>query len=179
MGLEPGPEVTRAFGFYALLLENHILRLKGATRDAQLGDYGAQRLVNDAVSFWTDTVSAAFFPLTLVAPVKVEVIPPTALMQFRVANEDALTAGHRVAYPGEVTLVSDTLGDTNPGPGSASIPANNVELTLLEEGRFLVVRLHGLTTLNPPLAQGRSYEGAVHPQGKNTPVVARIHVDKL
>jgi hypothetical protein len=84
-----------------------------------------------------------------------------------------------VAYPGAVTLVSDNLVDTKPGQGTATIPTGNVEVTLLEDGRFLVVRLHGLTTLNPALAQGRSYQGAVHPQGANTPVVAMIHVDKL
>jgi hypothetical protein len=124
-------------------------------------------------------LSAALFPLTLVAPVEVKVVPPTAVVAFRVATEDALTAGHRVAYPAAVNLVSDNLVDTKPAPGAASIPATNVELTLLEEGRFLVVRLHGLTQLNPPLAAGKSYEGSVHPQGANTPVVAIIHVDKL
>jgi len=177
MPLNPGPQVTKAFGFYALLLENHIQRVKGATRAAQLGDYGPQGLVNDAVSCWTDTLSAALFPLSLVAPVELTVIPPTAIVRFKVTNEDVLVAGHRIAYPGTTTLVSDNLVDTAPGQGGASIPTANVELTVLEDGRFLVVRLHGVAQLQ--LAQGRSYEGSVHPQGANTPVVARIHVDQL
>ena len=177
MGMDVGPEVARVFGFYAFLLENHFQRLRSATRAAQLGDYGPQGLVSDAVSCWTDTVSASLFPLSLVAPVEVRVVSPSAPVLFRVTNEDALTGGHRIAFAGGLNLVASDLVDTQPAQGSARIPAANVELTLLE-GRFLVVRLKGLTALQPPLAPGKSYEGSVHPQGSPTNV-ASIRVDKL
>jgi hypothetical protein len=174
MPLETGPEVARAFGFYAVLLENWMERLRGATRDAQLGDYSPRAVASDAVASWRDTVSAVLFPWTLIAPFEVKLTTPTAKVSFTVGTEDELFRVVRVANPGG-KIVADPLQDT--AATGASIPAANIDLSLLEDGRFLAVRLHGLTAL--ALAPGSSYECLVHPVGASTPIVAQIHVDKV
>ncbi len=150
--------VNRLWYGYANAMEKWLARMERAADEGIAGRYSPQNWLSDTVASWSDAVEVWNLPYK-VCDDRMRIV----VFEITQATDEKVQT-ILIPDPGPVALEVDDFVDA---AGNVVIPAANVDVHTADNGRTLVVRLHGLQGLGNPVPIG-TFESPVHPVGDAT-----------
>jgi hypothetical protein len=162
------PKVDLITGHYSTLAEGWLDRWHRIVNEGRAGTYTPAAWAVDAAATLSDITGTIRFITDLIDPVSV----PVLVMEIVPGSAQVIEA---VSIP-QVTaalVATDLSRDDDP---TKTIPRANVKLTLVSQGRLLVVGLEKMdqSPTLPRLTSGRQFKGDIHALGDAGDVKARI-----